>query len=142
MSGEHGQSCVTDLLRLAAIGGGEFSEEMTRQNGDILDSFAQSRNCEGYYVQAIKKVFAKKASGNLLLQLLICRGDHAYVDGCGVSGSHALEPLLLEDSKHFGLRAQAHIAHFIQEQRAIIGLLEFADLVFAGAGEAAFHVAK
>src|ERR1700758_4672248 len=86
---EHGQSCVTDLLGLAAISCGKLREEMTRENGDILDAFAQGRNREGYYVQAVKNVFAEKASTNLLFQLFICCRDHAHIDGCGVTGTHA-----------------------------------------------------
>src|SRR4029077_11670679 len=63
---EHGQSCVTDLLGLAAISCGKLREEMACQNGDILDAFAQGRNREGYYVQPVKQVFAEKAPTNLL----------------------------------------------------------------------------
>src|SRR6266446_2818192 len=142
VSGEHGQSCVADLLGFAAIGNGEFSEKMARQNGYALNALAQSWNREGYYVQAIKKVFPKQTPGNLILELFIRCGDHAHVYGCRVIGSHTLEPLLLEDSKYLGLSTQTHIADFVQEERAVIRLLKFADFVFTGAGEAALYVTE
>src|SRR6266571_3980582 len=119
VSGEHGQSCVADLLGFAAIGSGEFSEKMARQNGYVLNALAQSWNREGYYVQAIKKVFPKQTPGNLILELFIRCGDHAHVHGCRVIGSHTLEPLLLEGSKYLGLRTQTHIADYL------IALAEF-----------------
>src|SRR5689334_10937629 len=76
MSSEHGQGCVADVFGLAAVGGGEFGEEMSCQNGNVFDPFAQGRDGEGYDVEAIEKVFAKKAFGNLLFQLFVCGGDH------------------------------------------------------------------
>src|SRR2546428_13491354 len=103
VSGEHGQSCVADLLGFAAIGSGEFSEKMARQNGYVLNALAQSRNREGYYVQAIKKVFPKQAPGNLILELLIRCGDHAHVYGCWGVGCPIVGPLLLEGSTFLGL---------------------------------------
>ena len=38
--------------------------------------------------------------------------------------------------------AQAHIADFVEEKRAAVGLLKFADFVVDGAGEAAFDMAE
>ena len=40
------------------------------------------------------------------------------------------------------MRRQAHIAHFVQKDGAAVGLLQFADLILAGAGEASFPVAE
>src|ERR1019366_2150809 len=39
-----------------------------------------------------------------------------------------------------GLRAEAHVADFVQKERAPIRPFEFSDLIFAGAGEAALRV--
>jgi len=36
----------------------------------------------------------------------------------------------------------AHIGDFVEEERAAVGLLEFADLVFGSAAEAAFDMAE
>src|SRR6202790_5321730 len=142
VTGKHSESGVTDVLGLAAIGCGKLGEEMACQDGDIFDTLTQCRNREGYYVQPIKKVFAEKAFANLLFEFLIGRGDHPHIYDCGVIGAHALEPLLFQYPQYLRLRTQTHIADFVQEKRAVIGLLEFPNLIFTIASEAALHVAK
>src|SRR5579859_981496 len=142
VTGKHGESAVADVLRLAAIRCGKLREEMACQDGDIFNTLTQGRNREGYYVQPVKKVFAEKAFANLLLEFLIGRGDHPYIYDCGVIGAHALEALLFQCPQYLRLRTQTHIADFVQKKRAIIGLLEFPNLIVTGASEAALHVAK
>ena len=55
-------------------------------------------------------------------------------------GAHRLQALLLQHAQHFGLRAQAHVGDFVEEERPSIGLLKFSDFILGRAGEAAFHV--
>ena len=40
------------------------------------------------------------------------------------------------------MRAEAHVADFVKEQRTAVGLLKFADFVFRRTGKAALDVAK
>ena len=54
----------------------------------------------------------------------------------------ALEFAVLQDAQNFGLRGQRHVADFIEENGAVVALLEFADAAFDGAGEGAFFVAE
>ena len=54
----------------------------------------------------------------------------------------ALKTLLFQNAQHFRLGAQAHVADFIEKERAAIGFLKFADFIFAGPGETAFDVAE
>jgi len=42
--------------------------------------------------------------------------------------SDRFEALLFEHAQHFGLRAETHIADFIEEESAAIGLLKLATL--------------
>ena len=60
----------------------------------------------------------------------------------GLVAAHRREALLVERAQNFGLRLQAHVADFIQEQRAAVGLLELAFLVGGGAGKRAFAMAE
>ena len=53
-----------------------------------------------------------------------------------------LDLALLEHAQHLGLRLQAHVADFVEEDRAAVGLLELADLLLGGAGERALLVAE
>ena len=48
--------------------------------------------------------------------------------------------MLLEHAQDLGLRVGAHVADFVEEQRAAVRLLEAADALFVGAGERALLV--
>src|SRR5262249_25651780 len=50
--------------------------------------------------------------------------------------------LLLKDAQDFGLCAKAHVADFIEEERAAISGLKFSRFVFARSCEAALDVAE
>ena len=69
-------------------------------------------------------------------------GDDAHVDAQGFVGAHALEALFLKHAQNFRLRAQAHVADFIEKERTAVGFLKFADFVFCRTGKAALDVAE
>ena len=50
--------------------------------------------------------------------------------------------MLLQHAQDLGLRARAHVADFVEEQRAAVGLLEPADPLLVGARERALLVAE
>ena len=56
--------------------------------------------------------------------------------------SEPLDLALLEHAQHLGLGLRAHVADFVEEDRAAVGLLELADLLLGGAGERAFLVTE
>ena len=100
------------------------AQEITRKNGNIFLAIAQRRNEEGNYVQPIEKILAKSAAGDFLLEVFIGGGDHANVHVSGLVRADAFEALFFQHAQHFGLRAQAHVSHFIEKQRAAIGFCE------------------
>ena len=53
-----------------------------------------------------------------------------------------LDLAVLEEAQQQRLHAQAHLADFVEEQRAAVGQLQLAGLVAVGAGEAALDVAE
>jgi hypothetical protein len=69
-------------------------------------------------------------------------GNHAHVDLDHAVAAQPLELLLLQHAQHLGLRLQAHVADLVEEDRALVGLLELADLPIGGAGERALFVAE
>src|SRR5207245_9615735 len=74
---------------------------------------------------------------------ILVRGcNHAHVHADCLARTDWLEALLLQHAKHFRLRAQAHVADFVEKQRAAIGLLELSNLVVGRAREAALHMAE
>src|SRR6202030_2489634 len=134
----HGR--VAQLARFLSVGRAEFAQEISCQCWDILPAVAQGRHVKGNHVQAIEKILAKGAARDFLFEMLVRCGDDAHVDAQGGVGAHALEALFLEYPQNFRLRAQAHVADFIEEQRPAVGLLKFTDLVFRRAGKAALNV--
>src|ERR1700674_909109 len=131
---------VAELARFLSVGRAEFAQEISCQRGDVLPAVAQGRHVKGNHVQSIKKILAKSAAGNFLFEVFVRCGDDARVDAQGFVGTHALEALFLENAENFRLRAEAHVADFIEEERPAVGLLKFADLVFRRPGKAALNV--
>ena len=66
--------------------------------------------------------------------------DEPHVDAERAGAAEPFELVLLEHAQDLGLRAGAHVADFVQEQRAAVGLLEAANPLLVGAGERAFLV--
>src|SRR5260370_33049868 len=116
------------------------SQEMLGQDGDVLFAVAQRRHEEGNYVQPIEEVLPEGAARDLLFEILVCGGEHANVDAQSLAGADRFEALLFQDAQHFRLRAQAHVADFVEEERAAVGFLKLADLVLAGPRKAALHL--
>ena len=56
--------------------------------------------------------------------------------------SHPLERSVLEQPQHLGLRVRGHVAHFVEENRASIRLLEFSDALPVRACEGSLLVAE
>src|SRR6266481_1813057 len=136
----HGGIAV--LARSFAVCGAELVQEMSGEDGDVLFAVTQRRHKEGNYVQAVEKILAEGAAGNLLLEILVCGGENANIHAESLAGADRLEALLFQNAQHLRLRAQAHVADFVEEERTAIGFFEFADLILSGAGEAALHVPK
>src|ERR1700704_3845114 len=113
---------------------------MGPQNWDILGMVAERRPGERDHIQAIEEIFAESSCRDLVFEFLVRGGDDAHIDADRLVRPHRLETLLLENTQHLGLRAQAHVADFVEEQCAPIRLLEFSDFILAGSREAAFDV--
>ena len=117
--------------------------EVLHQRPDVAAALAQRRHMDMNDAQPVEEILAELAGGHALAQVPVRRGDDADVDVAGaVGGADALQLALLEESQQQRLHAQAHLAHFVEEQRAAVGHLQLAELVAIGAGEAALHVAE
>src|SRR5713226_4209642 len=133
---------VAEFARFLSVGGAELVQEMSRENGDVFLAVAQRRHEERNYIQAIKQILTKGAARDFLLEIFVSGGEDAHIHGEGLAGTYRLEALFFEDAQDLGLRAQAHVSDFVEEQRAAVGFLEFSYFVIRRAGEAAFHVAE
>ena len=115
---------------------------MAHQRRQIVRALAQRRHVNRDDVEAIEQVLAERAAGDLLLEVLVGGGDDPHVHLDDAVAAEPLELLLLQHAQHLGLRLQAHVADLVEEDRALVGLLELADLPIGGAGERALLVAE
>ena len=88
------------------------------------------------------QVFAEFAVGNGRLQVLVGGRHHAHIDADVLVAAHAGDFVFLQGAKHLGLGRSAHVAHFVQEQSAALGLLELSFSLGHGACEGAFFMPK
>ena len=116
--------------------------ELARQDRDVLAALAQRRHVERDHVEPVVEILAEAARGDLLLEILVGRGDHAHVDLDRLGAADALEAVLLQDAQHLGLRHQAHVGDLVEEDRAAVRELELAALLRERAGEGALLVAE
>ncbi len=68
-------------------------------------------------------------------QVAVRGGDHTDVHAERPRAAEALELVLLQHAEDLGLRVRAHVADFVQEQRAAVRLFEPADPLLVGARE-------
>ena len=115
---------------------------MLDEQRDVAATFPQRRNQDRNDVEAEIEVFAEFAALNHFFEVLVRRRDDAHVDLDRACRAEAFDFLLLQDAQHLGLRLCAHVADFVEKDRAAIRLLELADLLFGGARERSFLVAE
>ena len=93
--------------------------------------------------QPVQEVLAELAGGDEVGQVAIGGGDHAHVDTrLRLVRPDGLDLAVLEKPQQQRLHAQAHLAHFVEEQRAAMRELELAALVAVGAGKAPLDVSE
>src|ERR1017187_6862306 len=133
-----GDPGIGDVAHAVARIRPQLGDEVLRQKRNILFALAQRRNVHGHHVEAVIEVLAKGALLKRGAQILVGGGHHAHVDMAGDVAAQALELALLQHAQQFHLDGRGHVADFIQEDRAGIGLLELARLGAHRAGEGAF----
>lgn len=79
-------------------------------------------------VEAIVEIFAEKPFLHQLDQVFLRRADHPHIDVHFMILANAAEGAVVEKAQQLGLHARRHLANFIQQHRAAVGLLEEALL--------------
>src|SRR5258708_40090813 len=98
------------------------------------------RHEEGNFVQSVKEILAEGAARDLLFEILVRGCQDANIDTQRLAGADRLEALLFQHAQNLRLRAQTHVANLHEEERSPVGFLEFPDLIFGGAREAALYL--
>src|SRR5258708_1226939 len=78
-------------------------------------------------IEPVIKVFAKLPLLDGLFQIAVRCCQHTGLDADRLLSADSLDRLFLQYAQKLGLRRQAHVANFIEENCAFAGLLEFAD---------------
>ncbi len=109
--------------------------EVRHQQRNVLAPLAERRHVDRHHVEPVEQVLAEPAGGDLRLELLVRRGEHAHVHRHGLGAADARDHAVLQHPQHLGLRSQTHVADLIEEERAAVGLLELPGAVRHRAGE-------
>ena len=78
----------------------------------------------------------------MVAQVAIGGGDDAHIHLHRALGADRIDFAFLQRAQQLDLHVQAQFADFVQEQRAAVGLLEFAQMLVGGAGEGALLMAE
>jgi FixJ family two-component response regulator len=121
----------------------EVAQESAYQNRDIFLSFAQWRHGNAHHVQAKIKIVAKFSFAHQLFEIFVRGCNYPYICVQRLIAANSLEcAALAHDAQQFDLSARVDLSHFVEENRAPVGLLEPADAPFVCAGERAFLVTE
>ena len=113
-------------------------EEVVGQRRNLLPAIAQRRQVDAHDVQPEVQVFAELAVGDGAIQIAVGGGEHARRRLARRACRRAARELaVLQHLQQLGLQRRRQIANLVEEERPLIGELEFARLVLDGAGEGA-----
>src|SRR5262249_54685111 len=118
------------------------THEVPSEEGNLFRSLAQGRHDDLDHVQPIVEVVAEASGRHGLLQVLVGGGQDPHVDLDGGAPSHAGELAILEDMQELALEGRMQIADLVEEDRAVVGRLELAELELMGAREGAALVTE
>ena len=102
------------------------------QLGNVLGALAQGRNANRHNIQPEIQILAKQAMRNQLAQIPVGRSDDAHIGANRAASTNRGKFAFLQHPQKPGLRFQRHVADFVQEQGAAIGLLETARRAGSG----------
>src|SRR5581483_583725 len=81
-------------------------------------------------VQPVKKVFSKIAGSNPTFQIAVSGSHDAHVDMKSLTTAETFEAAFLQETQHFGLCIQVHVADFVEKEGPAMSLLELAQASF------------
>ncbi len=119
-----------------------FFQKIIHEQRNVVGTLAQRRNRNAHDVEAVKQILAELFGGDGGFERLVRRGDDAHVHLDRLVAADALERAALQHAQNFRLRRGRHVADFVEENRAVVALLEFADALVRRAGERAAFVAE
>ena len=118
-------------------------DEVLHEPANVCGTFPKGRHVQVDDSQPIQQILPELPGGNHLVQIAIRGGDDPDIDpGLLAIGADRLYFAILQKPQEDRLHAQAHLADFVQEQRAAIRKLQKSRLVAVGARKAALDVSE
>jgi hypothetical protein len=115
-------------------------EEMVGEGEDVFAPLSQRRDVDAQHGDSIVEIFAKSPLANRASQVAMGRGHDPYVDLALAVGSHGPDPTFLEDPEELRLEAGRGLGDLIEEERALVGLLDEPLAVAFGPAECAANM--
>ena len=115
---------------------------MARQHEHVFTPLTQSGQAQANHVEAVVQVFAKTALFYPLLQILMRRRDDAHIGLDGVVPADPVKMAVAQYPEQPGLKIKRHVADFIEEKCAAVGLLKTAAPQRLRAGKGATLMAE
>ena len=118
----------------------EFLGEVRGENRDVDLPCPECGQFDADDVESIIEVFPELAFFDQLFEGTVGCRDDANVHFDGFAAPDPLESPFLEHAEELHLHRQGNVAHFVEEQRAPVGLFEATSALSHGPGERTFFV--
>ena len=142
VDGERAPRLLRQRPRRHAVRGGIFLDEIFGEFDHVGRPLAQRRDFQVHDVEAEQQILAEGAFAHRLGQIAVGGGDDADIDRHRPRAADAVDHALLDGAQQLGLQPHVHLGNLVEQQRAAVGLLEFADAARDRAGEGALLVAE
>ena len=117
-------------------------EQGLDQDGQIVESLAQRRQCHRNDIEAIEQILAELALLDHLFEMAVGGADQSHVHSHFGGLAHGTHPPLLHGPQKLGLHRQRQLADLIEKQGAALRCGEETGMVGHRPGESAFAVAE
>ena len=115
---------------------------MLHQLGNILTTIRQLRQMHPDHIQPVIEILTETVLFNQGLQILVSCSDYSHIHLYRGMSTDPVELTVRQHPQQSGLGLGGHIANFIQEQCAAVGLLKASLTALCGAGKGPFFMAK
>ncbi len=115
---------------------------MVGEQRDVVLALAQRRQIDVDDVDSVEQFLAEAAGLDLGFEIFIGGAQHAHVERHRIVGAERVCLALLQRAQQLDLQRERQLADLVEQDGALVGGLQQADLVLAGAGERAALVAE
>ena len=110
-------------------------EEVLGEQAQVVAAFAQRWHLDHDHAEPVVEVLAEATVGDHRLEVAIGGGDDAGIDGARLEPADALHDMVLQEAQELDLQRRGGRGDLVEEDRAVVALLEFADALVHRAGE-------